>query len=110
MKREQTKREQIGPVNAKTTLPVRQINWLVTSWAFPFRLFIYPFVRPERFDCLYRSEERRQPESVLITASLLLIQKIFNIRWLNPNSFRNISPHPEEKAPKHSDGNSYTNQ
>ena len=78
MKADQTKHKQMSIFNSLSTIPVRQINWLVTTWAYAFRLFIYPFIKPELFDCLYSVVESRPATPPQITVSLLLIQSLFN--------------------------------
>jgi hypothetical protein len=77
MKADQTKHKQMSIFNSLSTIPVRQINWLVTTWAYAFRLFIYPFIKPELFDCLYSVVESRPATSPQITVSLLMIQSLF---------------------------------
>lgn len=78
MKADQTKHKQMSIFNNLSTIPVRQINWLITTWAFAFRLFIYPFIKPELFDCLYSAVESRPATPPQIIVSLLLIQTMFN--------------------------------
>ncbi|MBQ9010763.1 MAG: hypothetical protein IJ088_15765 [Clostridia bacterium] len=77
MKADQTKHKQISIFNSLSTFSDRQINWLVSTWAFTFRLFVYPFIRPERFDCLFSSADSRPATSPQVTVSLLIIQAIF---------------------------------
>jgi len=78
MKSNQTKHKQMSIFNKLSTLSVRQINWLVTTWAFAFRLFIYPLIKPEMFDCLFSNSDSRPATPPQITVSLLIIQSIFN--------------------------------
>ena len=56
----------------------RTVNWLVSTWAFPFRLFIFPLIKPEMFDCLYSQVDSRPANPPQVVIALLLIQAMFN--------------------------------
>ena len=78
MKARQNKHKQMSIFNNLSIIPTRQINWLITTWAFSFRLFIYPLIKPDLFDCLYSNVDSRPATPPQITVSLLLIQAMFN--------------------------------
>ena len=56
----------------------REINWLIHSWAFVFRVFIYPLITPSMFDCLYSTKDSRPANPPQVVVSLLIIQAMFN--------------------------------
>ena len=78
MKANQTQFKQMGLFNNLSTISDRQIRWLLTSWAFSFRIFIYPLIDPALFDCLYSQQYSRPANPPQVIVSLLLIQQMFN--------------------------------
>ena len=78
MKSNQTKFNQYTLFNSLAGMDERSLNWLISTWAFSFRLFIYPLIRPELFDCLYSVVESRPATPPQVLVSLLLIGAIFN--------------------------------
>ena len=69
--------KQMSFFNTLSTLSERRINWLLGTWAFAFRLFIYPLINPALFDCLYSSSFSRPANPPQVVVSLLLIQQMF---------------------------------
>lgn len=78
MKCNQDQFKQMRFFNNLSTLSDRQIRWLTTSWAFLFRLFIYPLIEPSLFDCLYSTAYSRPANPPQVIVSLLLIQQLYN--------------------------------
>ena len=78
MKSNQTKFNQYTLFNSLAGMDERSLNWLISTWAFSYRLFIYPLIRPELFDCLYSVVESRPATPPQVLVSLLLIGAIFN--------------------------------
>lgn len=70
--------KQMGFFNSLSTLSSRQIGWLTGSWAFLFRLFIYPLIDPRMFDELYSPEYSRPANPPQVIVSMLLIQQMYN--------------------------------
>ena len=68
---------QMGLFNTLSTIPTRQLNWLIGTWAFTFRLFIFPLIDPKLFECLYSATYSRPATPPQVTMSLLLIQELF---------------------------------
>ncbi len=63
--------------NSQASLPARTLNWLIGSWAFTFRMFIYPLIKPELFDCLYSNVPSRPATPPQVNVSLVIIQQMF---------------------------------
>ena len=55
----------------------RHINWLFNSWAFGFRLWVYPLIDGEMFRPLYSVVPSRPSSPTNTLASLLIIQSMF---------------------------------
>ena len=72
-----SKSHQMSLFNELGNLPERTINWLIHSWAFVFRLFIYPLIDPASFDCLYSVVESRPANPPQVIVSLLIIKEMF---------------------------------
>ena len=69
---------QMSLFNSLSGLDERTLNWLIHSWAFPFRLFIYPLINPHLFDCLYSVIDSRPANPPQVVVALLIIQNMFN--------------------------------
>ena len=78
MKANQDKLNQMTFINKLSTLPERQLKWLIGTWAFVFRLFVYPLIDPTLFDCLFSDIPSRPATYPQVTVSLILIQDMFN--------------------------------
>lgn len=79
MKANQTKFLQYSMWNTLGEIPERQLNWLIGSWAFFFRMFIYPLIDPDLFNCLYSAADSRPAVPPQVIVSLLIIQRMFNM-------------------------------
>ncbi len=79
MKANQTKFLQYSMWNTLGGIPERQLNWLIGSWAFFFRMFIYPLIDPALFNCLYSAVDSRPAIPPQVIVSLLIIQRMFNM-------------------------------
>ena len=78
MKSNQAKFCQFSMFNTLTGIPVRTLNWLVGTWAFYFRLFIFPLIKPDMFDCLYSNVYSRPATPPQVLVSMLVIQAYFS--------------------------------
>ena len=78
MKANQAKLNQMSFINKLSTISERQLRWLIGTWAFSFRLFVYPLINPALFDCLFSEEPSRPATYPQVTVSLILIQDMFD--------------------------------
>ena len=78
MKSNQAKFCQFSMFNTLTGIPVHTLNWLVGTWAFFFRLFIFPLIKPDMFDCLYSNVYSRPATPPQVLVSMLVIQAYFS--------------------------------
>ena len=74
----QSRLGQMSLFNSFAGMQERTLNWLMQTWAFPFRLFIYPLIDPSLFDCLYSTIDSRPANPPQVIVSLLVIQAMFN--------------------------------
>ena len=74
----QSRLGQMSLFNSFAGMQERTLNWLMQTWAFPFRLFIYPLIDLSLFDCLYSTVDSRPANPPQVIVSLLVIQAMFN--------------------------------
>ena len=75
----QSRMGQMSIFNCFAGLSPRTVSWLVSSWAFTFRLFVFPLIDPSLFDCLYSEVDSRPANPPQVVVSLLVIQAMFNL-------------------------------